>query len=301
MTLRQLLRIVEIRTKIVSVSGLAIGISYTWFVSGPPPLPETLLLSSAVLAVDMATTGFNTFFDFFTGVDSRSFNLEADKVLIHEDVAAGPALLVSLLLYLLASVLGLVLAIRTSLWLIPIGAICMLVGFAYNAGPLPISRTPLGELFAGGFLGWALISLIIWTLHPPGAPVDSLLIGLPSLLMVASILTVNNTCDMQGDQRSGRKTLTILIGHNASQALIYVLGALSYIVALVLAFRGVIPASGSVPLLFMALFSVPIYFRMHRRGYSHATKGSSMGSISLIFVHFSVGYLSAIWMWITGL
>lgn len=301
MTFRQFLRVVEIRTKIVSISALAVGISYVWYHSGPPPLIETTLLVVAVLAVDMATTGFNTFFDYFSGVDSRKVNREKDKVLVHEGVGGIPALVVSFLLYAVAAVLGLILAIRTSLWLIPLGALCMLVGFAYNAGPAPISRTPFGEIFAGGFLGWVLVTLVIGTLEPAAFETESLLIGLPSLLMVASILTVNNTCDMVGDRQAGRRTLSIVIGPHSSEALIYLLGVASFVAAVILAFQGIIPSSGTVPILLMALLTVPVYFRMHRRGYSHQTKGPSMGSISSIFMRFTIGYVGALWMWTTGL
>ncbi|HKK48519.1 MAG TPA: prenyltransferase, partial [Alkalispirochaeta sp.] len=133
-TLSEFFRIVEIRTKVVSVSGCAVGASYAYYHYDNLELPVLLVYWAAVLAVDMATTGFNTFFDYYFGIDRRETNREADKVLVHHGVAAGPALIVSLGLYAVAMLLGLVLAYLSTPWVIPIGALSMLVGFLYNAG-----------------------------------------------------------------------------------------------------------------------------------------------------------------------
>jgi 1,4-dihydroxy-2-naphthoate octaprenyltransferase len=246
---------------------------------------------AAVLAVDMATTGFNTFFDFYFGVDRRGTNREADKVLVHQGVAAGPALLVSLALYAIAAILGIILAIISTPWVIPIGAVSMLVGFLYNAGPLPISRTPAGDLFAGGFLGWLLVTLSVVVLAPAHIAPRDLLIGVPSLLMVASILTVNNTCDITGDAAAGRRTLSILVGRRWGERITYLLGAAAYSTVIVLAIVGVLPMMSILTTAIAAGLSVRIYVRMHRQGYSHETKGPSMGAISRVFIWYSVGYV----------
>ncbi|MFW5796520.1 MAG: prenyltransferase [Alkalispirochaeta sp.] len=195
-TLYQFMRIVEIRTKIISVSAFLLGALYGIYRFGTVDILVLVTMGAAVLAVDMATTGFNSFFDYFHGVDHRKLNREEDKVLVHEGVPAGTALIVSLILYLAAAVLGVILAFIATPWVIPIGAVSMLVGYLYTGGPRPISRTPLGELFAGGFLGWLLVSLTIFVLAPEEITGRDLLVGIPSFLFVASILTVNNTCDI---------------------------------------------------------------------------------------------------------
>jgi 1,4-dihydroxy-2-naphthoate octaprenyltransferase len=290
-TFTQFLRIVEIRTKVVSLSGFGIGAAYAWYRYGAPDAWILAVYLAAVLAVDMATTGFNTFFDFYFGVDRRGTNREADKVLVHQGVAAGPALLVSLGLYAIAAVLGIVLAIISSPWVIPIGAASMLVGFLYNAGPLPISRTPAGDLFAGGFLGWLLVTLSIFVLAPATMSTRDLLVGVPSLLMVASILTVNNTCDITGDAAAGRRTLSILVGHRWGERIVYLLGATAYSAVIVLAIVGFLPTISVLTTAIAAALSVRIYLQMHRQGYSHATKGPSMGAISKVFMWYTMGMI----------
>lgn len=288
-TFSQFLRIVEIRTKIVSLSGFAIGATYTWHRYGEVNIPVLIVYLAAVLAVDMATTGFNTFFDFYSGVDRHGTNREADKVLVHQGVAAGPALLVSLILYAIAAALGIILAYIATPWVIPIGAASMLVGFLYNAGPLPISRTPVGDIFAGGFLGWVLVTLSVFVLVPGQIDSTDLLVGIPSLLMVASILTVNNTCDIVGDTQAGRRTLSIVVGRRWGEAIVYLLGGAAQAAAILLAVVGVFPLFTIVTSIIATAFSIRIYLRMHRQGFSHATKGPSMGAVSRIFLYYSVG------------
>lgn len=288
-TFTQFLRIVEIRTKIVSLSGFAIGTAYTWYQYGEINISVLIVYFAAVLAVDMATTGFNTFFDFFFGVDRRGTNRETDKVLVHQGVAAGPALLVSLILYAIAAVLGFVLAYIATPWVIPIGAASMLVGFLYNAGPLPISRTPVGDVFAGVFLGWVLVTLSVFVLAPGHIESTDLVVGIPSLLMVASILTVNNTCDIVGDTQAGRRTLSILVGRRWGEAIVYLLGAVAQATVLLLSVIGVFPLLTIGTTIIAAGLSIGVYRRMHRQGFSHATKGPSMGAISRVFLYYSVG------------
>ncbi len=292
-TFHQLMRIVEIRTKLISVSGFGIGAVYSWYIEGSLDPAVFLVMLGGVLAVDMATTGFNTFFDFFHGVDRHYLNRESDKVLVHQGVPAGTALLVSLGLYAVAVILGIVLALITTPWIIPVGALSMAIGFLYNAGPLPLSRTPLGELFAGGFLGWVLVTLTVFVFrHGSGAMApEDLLAGIPSMLMVASILTVNNTCDIDGDRKAGRKTLSILMGRRAGETMVYILGTGTFILTGVYGYIGVLPRTVILGIIPAAIASIPVYRGMHRRGYSHATKGPSMGSISRVFLFYSLGYI----------
>jgi 1,4-dihydroxy-2-naphthoate octaprenyltransferase len=285
------MRIVEIRTKIVSVSAFLLGALYTVYRFGSVDPVVLATMGAAVLAVDMATTGFNSFFDYLHGVDHRALNREKDKVLVHQGVPAGTALIVSLLLYLVAAILGIVLAFIATPWVLPVGAISMLVGYLYTGGPFPISRTPLGELFAGGFLGWLLVSLTIFVLAPAGLSGRDLLVGIPSFLFVASILTVNNTCDIDGDTRSGRRTLSILLGRRTGEILVYLQGATAFALGGLLVFTGILPRTVLFGIVPAALGSVPVYRGMHRRGFFHETKGPSMNAISRVFLLYSGGMI----------
>jgi 1,4-dihydroxy-2-naphthoate octaprenyltransferase len=303
-TVRHFFAIVELKTKLISVSTFLLASLYAASVTSLAP-GRLALLFVAVLAVDMGTTAFNSFFDYVRDVDNRLFTVEQDKVLVYEGVAPGHALLVSLALYAVAAVVGLILAFAAGFWIIAAGAVSMIIGFLYTGGPIPISRTPFGELFAGGFLGGVLFLVIVRAL---GASVtgEAVVAALPSTLLIASVLTVNNTCDRSGDIAAGRRTLSILIGPKASESLIYLLGIAAFAIPFLAAARRAfsarwvgwsLPVGGlpAVIALSMALvLSVAVYTVMHRRGYSHATKGPNMKAILLVTLVFTVGYAVAL-------
>lgn len=285
--------IVELRTKIVSLSSFAIGTALAARARGELDWVRFVLMAAAVLAVDMGTTGFNSFFDLLRGVDSRSTNRERDKVLVHRAVAPGWAFIISAALFALAGVLGIALVFMVGFELLVVGAACMAVGFWYTGGPLPISSTPFGELFAGGFLGWVLVVLSYYVQATAvSAPV--LIAALPSMLIIGAILAVNNACDMVGDTAAGRKTLAILVGPRAAAWVVYTLLFGAFGLAAYLSGRGALPSCTLGTTALGALVALPITIRMHRRGYSHATKGTAMKSISGVFLIFTAAVLTAL-------
>jgi len=287
MTIRQFAQIVEIRTKIIGISTFSIATLYVVFASGAFSLGLFSLTFITGLCVDMGTTSFDSYFDFVRGVDNQIYNTERDKVLVHEGVSPQGALAVSLGLYGAAVVLGVALASLTSYWVAVAGAASMTVGFLYTGGPYPISRAPVGELFAGGFLG-TVFFLIVYFVHARTIPPEAVFASLPSTLLIMSILTVNNTCDIEADRAAGRITISILLGRQRSEVMVYVLGGLGYAGAALLSVLRVLPIWTLIPLAIAIGMSIPIYRAMHRAGFSSSTKGSSMTRISWIFLLFSV-------------
>lgn len=283
-TFSQFLSVIEIRTKIVSVSSFGLGTLFAATVVPLDPLLTTLM-ALAVLAVDMGTTAFNSFFDYMRRVDTNDYAREREKVLLHEGVPPGAALIIAGGLFAIAVALGLVLSFLVGLEVAVIGAVSMLVGFFYTGGPRPLSTTPLGELFAGGFLGSVLFVLSAY-IQTGFVGRDMILASLPSLFLVASILAVNNACDRKGDKAAGRQTLAILLGRKRGPYVIYVLGALAYGAAFL--------SLPTEPLHYLLLggtliASVWIFVSMHLRGYRHETKLPSMGSISQVFLLYTLG------------
>ncbi|MCF7952785.1 MAG: UbiA family prenyltransferase [Spirochaetales bacterium] len=286
MTGRQFLAIVEIQTKIISLSTFLMGTLYAVISHGTFSWAVFAVTAGAVLCVDMGTTGFNTYFDHKIGTDKADYTVEKVKVLVHEDVDPKSALFVSLILFAIASVLGLILAALTSWYLIIVGGASFAAGYLYTGGPFPISRTPLGELFAGGFLGTVLF-MISYFVQEDAVSWNAFFASLPVSLFIASILTVNNTCDIKGDRLVGRKTLSILLGERLSRILIFCELTAAYAAALLLAGIGIFPEA-VIPFLGAAfLFSIPELLRMHKRGYSLETKEASMGSIAKLFLLFT--------------
>lgn len=289
MTFKNFLNIVEMRTKVVSMGTFFSATLFSATQEGRISVLNAMLMGLATLCIDMGTTGFNTYFDYRNGTDSKRFNKEPDKVLVHEGVGEGSALLVSMALFLVAALIGLVLAIRTSYLLIFAGGFCMLVGFLYTGGPFPISRTPFGELFAGGFLGTVLF-LITYYVETGSLTFVALIATLPFFFLIAMILSFNNGCDRIGDAHHGRKTLSILIGKKGSRMLIGIEAALAYVAAVCLVATGTFPG---VLLLFLAV-SVVFFFKEYRallqKGLNESTKRYAMGIASKSYLRFCLAF-----------
>ncbi len=266
MTFRQFSGIVELRTKIVSMGTFALGLLYAAWRHGAVSPLKAAIVGAAALAVDMGTTGFNSYFDWYRNVDDPRYNREDGKVIVHEDVSPGSALAVSAACYAVAMSLGLVLAFVSGPAIVALGAASLLVGFLYSAGPRPISSTPLGELFAGGFLGPVFFVVTVFAVSGRLEARD-LLAALPQGLVIAAILSVNNACDLQGDRAAGRRTIAVLLGPKRAAWPIYIelIAAVGAWTALSLA--GVLPPSSWPHGIALGLILAPRMRAMARRGY----------------------------------
>lgn len=294
------LQLVDIRTKIVSVSSFAIGTA--WAVAERhafAPAAFALMLA-ATLCVDMGTTAFNSYYDYLHGVDRRDTDVEAWKALVQRPIAPGVARAIAWTMFACAAALGLALGALVDWKVVGVGAACMAVGLLYSAGPFAIARLPVGEAFAGGLLGLVLIALSAYVQGlAPTAAIAWL--GLPSSTLIATILSVNNACDRAGDARAGRQTLGILLGARGAARAILLQAALTLVLALALVPLGALPRAALVPIAVAGAFGARTLARMHRRGYSAATKAAAMGGISAVFVAYTLALLAGIamraWGW----
>ncbi|AEV28039.1 1,4-dihydroxy-2-naphthoate octaprenyltransferase [Sphaerochaeta pleomorpha str. Grapes] len=289
MNTKQFCNIVEIRTKSISMVTFLCGSIYAYFATGLWSWKIGLLMALSVLFVDMGTTGFNTYFDFLNGTDRAKTNKEKDKVLVHEGIEPISALLVSLGLFMLSGVLGLFLAYYTSWKLLVVGFVCMVVGFTYTGGPFPISRTPFGEVFAGGFLG-SVLFMLSYYVQTKSIDRQVFLVSMPFLFLVALILTINNTCDFASDKNSGRKTLSIVLGKKKSLWLPYLEFGIAFLLATILLVKGIYPL-WVLPFLFIAfMLSLREMKMLYARGFSPETKSVSMASIAKLYVLFGLAF-----------
>ena len=287
MNIKHFFGIVEIRTKIISMSTFFMGTLFAYVWTGEFSLLMFFIMMFSVLCVDMGTTGFNAYYDYKNGTDDARNNVEKNKVLLHQGVDAREALRVSAVLFLLAGVSGIIIAYLSSWYVLAAGAVCMGAGYVYTGGPYPISRTPMGELFAGGFLGTVLF-VLSYFVQVKELSWAVFFVSLSSSAVVASILTANNSCDLLGDKEVGRKTLSILVGAKLSEWLIYLLGAGAYVWA------GIMIALDYYPIITTPFFAagliitVGMYRKMHKIGYNVTTKDPIMGNISKVYLIFTL-------------
>lgn len=289
----EVLRILELRTKIVSTSSFLIGTAYAWAAAGRLSWGRVALMGLATLCIDFATAGFNSYHDFKQGVDRIDTDVEKYKVLVHRDIDPRIALWLAFGMFALAAPLGLALGILVGGEVVAVGVLCMAISYFYSGGPHPISATPVGELFAGGMLGSVLVALSVYV-QLESLPAAALWLGVPSSLVIAAILAVNNACDAFGDERAGRRTLAIVVGPAGARRFVYALVAAGYAAAFALIPAGVLAARECLPLSAGLFVAVVEMSRLHARPLAHDTKPAAMGVISRTFLAYTAAMLIAI-------
>ncbi|WP_102026316.1 1,4-dihydroxy-2-naphthoate polyprenyltransferase [Salirhabdus sp. Marseille-P4669] len=181
----------------------------------------------ACLLIQIATNMFNEYYDFKRGLDTEE-SVGIGGAIVRDGLKPKTVLQLALACYGVALLIGIYICMNSSWILALIGLAGMAVGYLYTGGPLPISSTPFGELMAGLCMGSAFI-LISFFIQAKEINVDSILISIPVAILVGAINMSNNIRDREGDQKSGRKTLAILLGHDKAVSALGVMFVIAYL------------------------------------------------------------------------
>ncbi|MCQ5364791.1 1,4-dihydroxy-2-naphthoate polyprenyltransferase [Anoxybacillus salavatliensis] len=212
------------------------------------PLFFAMLVAS--LFIQAATNMFNEYYDYKRGLDTPE-SVGIGGAIVRDGISPKTVLLLAWSFFAIAMLLGIYICVNSSWWLAVIGTICMAAGYFYTGGPIPIAYTPFGELAAGFFMGLTII-LISFFIQTGIITTTPILVSVPISILVGAILLANNIRDLDGDKRSGRKTLAILLGRKKA---IWLLGGMfvtSFLWIVLLVFTKTIS-----PWTLLVLFSVP--------------------------------------------
>ena len=144
-------------------------------------------------------------------------------------------LVVALLFFALAAVVGLALVVRTQhWWVLAVGAACIVAAWFYTGGRRPYGYHGLGEVFVFVFFG--LVATAGTTYIQVGTvPQESWLGAVAAGSLATAVLLINNLRDLEPDRAAGKRTLSVMIGRRWSQVLFTVLLAVPIAVGVFLA------------------------------------------------------------------
>lgn len=198
-------------------------------VYGNGPLNFTIFFAMLIasILIQMATNMFNEYYDFKRGLDTEE-SIGIGGAIVRNGVKPSTVLNLAFVLYGISLLIGVYICMETSWWLAVVGLVSMLIGYLYTGGPYPIAYTPFGELVSGVVMGMLLI-LISFYIQTGEVTLDAVLLSIPSILLVAAIMMANNIRDIVGDERSGRKTLAILVGRKNAVNILLSFFLVSYI------------------------------------------------------------------------
>ena len=173
------------------------------------------LLFAATLAscvcIQIATNLFNDAIDSHKGADTEK-RLGPKRVTATGMLSARSVMLGALGVCLLAAVIAIPLIQARGWPIIAIGAVSLVMAFAYTGGPFPLAYRGMGELFVILFFGFIAVfgSWFVQSGEGPGALqwITGLQVGFYSSALIA----INNLRDVDEDRESNKRTLAVRFG-----------------------------------------------------------------------------------------
>ncbi|PTI94546.1 1,4-dihydroxy-2-naphthoate polyprenyltransferase [Staphylococcus simulans] len=233
-----------------------------------------LAMLLACLLIQAATNMFNEYYDFKKGLDDHT-SVGIGGAIVRNGMSPKLVMNLAIAFYVIAALIGLFIASQSSYWLIPIGILCMAVGYLYTGGPFPISWTPFGELFSGVFMGLIII-LIAFFIQTDNLQSYAVWISVPIIITIGLINMANNIRDRVKDKASGRKTLPILLGKANSIRFM----ALMYIIAYAWVIYTVFFVPGGSIFYLLVLLSFPFPIKAIRRFKKNDTPAEMMPAMA---------------------
>ena len=177
----------------------------------------------------------------------------------------------ALLSFAVAAVAGLVLALLTTLLLVPLGLVLFAAAWGYTGGRSPYGYRGLGEVSVFVFFG--LVAVVGTTyVQAERLTAAAVLGGIGCGALACAILVTNNLRDIPTDTVAGKRTLAVRLGDPRTRTLYLGLLAAAAVVVVVLA--------AVTPWALLALLSVPLALgplRVVRSGADRARPGAGPG------------------------
>lgn len=232
MKFKSFLKLVEIQTKVASVIPFTLGTLVSIYLYGHFNLTAFLLMLGSLLCIDMATTAINNYVDYTKAIHTTGYGYNGHNAIVTDQLNVRTVQIVIICLILMATVLGVLLFAVTDWLVLFTGALAFVIGIGYTYGPVPISRTPFGEVVSGVTMGFGIVFLAAYIhipdphwlsvkILPEGMLSLSLawyeflrlfVIALPLIIGIGNIMFANNICDREEDWNNHRYTLALSLG-----------------------------------------------------------------------------------------
>jgi len=308
MNLKSFLNFVEIKTKVASVFPFFLGSLYTIFRFKTFSVLNFLIMLVPLILFDMTTTAINNYIDFKKSVKYNE-DMKNDPM---NGIKIKTAFNTIMIMLGIAILFGLLLFLRTNIVVLICGMISFAIGILYTYGPIPISRTPLGEIFSGFTMGlfipFLAIYIHVWDKNVLASSFSNgiwtlsfnipeliyiFLFSIPLIACIANIMLANNICDVERDIINKRSTLPVLIGEKDSLNLFTILYAVSYLGVILLVIFKVLPIIFLISILtFIPVFkNVKIFLKKHIKRETFAVSIKNfllINGLNLLLLMFSI-------------
>ena len=308
MKIKAFLKLVEIQTKVASVIPYVTALLYVLYSTKHLNWLNMLVMLFSMVIFDMTVTALNNYFDYKRAEKKHGYNYEIHNSIVQYGLKTSTVKATIAVMVTISAALGLLLVYRTNLITLVLGGLCFFIGFAYSYGPIPISRTPFGEIFSGLTMGLGIPFITYYvnvydsnvlnlSLVGRGLTVSMdiyqlagiVLVSLPAVFGIANIMLANNICDIEDDLPNKRYTLPIVVGREKAITLLKILFALAYVAIVGAVVLGVLPLYSLLALLTIIPLSKNVKMFV-----ANPTKKDTFGAIVGSFVMLNVALLLTI-------
>ncbi|GAB2024771.1 prenyltransferase [Lactovum odontotermitis] len=209
--------LIELKAKTASIFPFLLGFAYSLYhYQRVNPIPLAIYFI-AMFLFNCFVDIWDNYCDYHKAVDTADYQKNTN-IIGRENL---PIKLIQGLLaffFFTSLILGLIVAALTGWPVFVLGLICYAVGVFYAGGPKPLSSLPVGEPLSGLTMGYLIFLICVYinsyTVFSWNAAtlLQTLLIALPNVLLIANLMLANNTCDLAEDQSNHRFTIVHYIG-----------------------------------------------------------------------------------------
>ena len=306
MNIISFLKLVEIQTKVASMIPFLLGTTYVLYRFNNFNIMNFVLMFISLLSFDMTTTALNNYIDYKKAIKKHGFGYESHNAIVRYSLKERTVVAVIAAMIAIAVIAGIMLYLNTGLVVLLLGAISFAIGILYSFGPIPISRTPFGELFSGFTMGFVITFLAAYIhLKDFGFVVffyqngmldislnlrellQIMLISVLPICGIANIMLANNICDIEDDLANRRYTLPVYVGREKALLLfksIYYIGYVAVVIALLLR---IVPILSVLVLLTLIIVNKNIkeFYKLQtkEKTFALSVKNFIVSNIALVF------------------
>jgi 1,4-dihydroxy-2-naphthoate octaprenyltransferase len=182
----------------------------------PYHLDRALLAAIVALALQVGVNFANDYSDGIRGTDRVR---TGPQRLVASGLATPAAVLrAAIFSFAVAAAAGIALSLQVDAWLIAVGFAAIAAAWFYTGGSKPYGYNGLGEVFC--FIFFGLVGTLGSTYVQHGSfSIVSALASLAVGSLTTALLVVNNLRDIPGDAATGKRTLAVKMGDEATRKL----------------------------------------------------------------------------------
>ncbi len=178
-------------------------------------VPAFMAALLGAIFIQIGTNFANDLFDFKKKTDTHD---RVGPLRVTQAGLVSPSQMrtATIMAFSVAFVIGIYLVYRGGWPIVAIGLASILFGVLYTGGPYPLGYNGLGDIFVFIFFGPVAVGGTYYVMAQTVTPA-AVLAGIAPGLLSTAILVVNNTRDLETDQRTGKRTLAVRFGRRFSE------------------------------------------------------------------------------------